>query len=159
MVKKHQKQKSNQEKEDSASEIELLQAQLDQSEEKYRRALADYHNLQQRSQTERLQFIQLANKDLITALLEPLDFLETATQHIDDQGLQMVIDRFHQVLIEKGLEEIQVKPGQQFDENLMEAVDTAEGKENTVIDVKQRGYKLNGIVIRHAKVVVGAKGN
>ena len=126
---------------------------------KHKRALADYRNLEQRTQTERIQFIQLANKNLVLSLLEPLDFLHTATQHIEDKGLKMVIDRFHQVLNEQGVEEIVIKPGQKFDESLMDAVDTAEGEEGKVVEVKQKGYRLHGTVIRHAKVVVGGTDN
>ncbi len=145
----------DQDSDELQEKIEELEQQSKESEEKYRRALADYRNLEQRSQTERIQFIQLANRDLMGALLEPIDFLHTATQHIKDKGLEMVIQRFHQVLEERGLDEIKINTGQEFDEKTMDAVDTADGKENAVIEVKQKGYRLHGTVIRHAKVVVG----
>lgn len=125
------------------------------SEEKYKRVLADYRNLEHRTQIERQQYIKVANRYLIESLLEPLDFMEQATKHIEDKGLQMVIDRFYQVLENEGLEDIKIKVGDPFDEKTMEAVDTAEGEEGKVVKIQQKGFKLNGSVLRHAKVAVG----
>lgn len=129
--------------------------QLQECEEKYRRALADYKNLEYRVEQDRIQTIKMANRWLLEELLEPLDFMETATKHIDDKGLKMVIDRFYQVLDQHGLEEIKVKAGDEFDESVMEVVETAKGEAGKVIEVRRKGFRLNGNVIRHTRVVVG----
>lgn len=135
--------------------IDELQNRVVTAEEKYKRAMADYRNLERRVMEERKQYVKLANRNLVESLLEPLDFMETATKHIDDKGLQMVIQRFYQVLEMEGLEEIIVKSGDSFNEQTMEAVDTAEGEEGKVVEVRQKGFTLNGVVIRHARVTVG----
>jgi nucleoside-diphosphate kinase len=62
-----------------------------------------------------------------------------------------IIDRFES----QGLKEIEVL-GKDFDAASMEAVDTKEGELNKVLEVLQSGYELNGMVIRPAKVIVGA---
>jgi molecular chaperone GrpE len=134
--------------------IEDLQARAQEFEEKYKRVLADYQNLEHRMQVDRIQNVKMANKWLIESLLEPIDFMEKATVHINDAGLKMVIDRFYQVLEEYGLKEIPVM-GKMFDEKTMEAVDTAEGEENKVVKVVSKGFMLHDQVLRHAKVVVG----
>lgn len=124
-------------------------------EEKYRRVLADYRNLEQRVQVERTQYVKTANRWLLEALLEPLDFMEKATEHIDDKGLKMVIQRFYQVLDGEGLKEIDAL-GKKFDEKTMEAIDTVDGEENKVLKVAAKGFMLHDQVLRHAKVVVGS---
>ncbi|MEO8581908.1 MAG: nucleotide exchange factor GrpE [Patescibacteria group bacterium] len=144
--------------EEYANSLEGLQNQSQEFEEKYKRVLADYRNLEQRMTTDRVQYMKMANRWLIEALLEPLDFMEKATEHIADKGLRMVVDRFYQVLGEEGLTEIEVV-GKPFDEKTMEAVDTAEGEENKVMKVVSKGFRLHDQVIRHAKVVVGKEKN
>lgn len=126
-------------------------------EEKYKRALADYQNLERRTAQERKAYIALANRELMEQLLEPLDFMGKAVEHLQDKGVQMVIDRFHAVLAEQGLEEIHIKKGDQFDESTMEVVETVAGDENKVIEVRRKGFRLNGTVIRYAQVVTGAQ--
>jgi molecular chaperone GrpE len=133
---------------------EELEAKAQEYEEKYRRALADYRNLEQRVQVERVQYSKLANRWLLESLLEPLDFMEKATEHIEDKGLKMVTQRFYQVLDQEGLKEIDAM-GKMFDEKTMEAIDTVEGEENKVIKVAAKGFMLHDQVLRHAKVVVG----
>lgn len=144
MTKKTTSQKTNQ--------VDELQTQLIESLEREKRALADYQNLVKRSQEERLKSIQLANKGLVETLLSPLEHLSLAAKQLDDQGLNMVIRDFWQVLEEAGLEEIYPK-GKKFDFEIMEAVDK-EGDGEEVVKVVKRGYRLNGQVIQHAKVVV-----
>lgn len=124
-------------------------------EEKYKRVLADYHNLEQRTQTERTQLIKMANRWLIESLLEPLDFMKLATAHTKDSGIQMVVQKFNQALEEYGLTQVVVKEGSAFDEKTMEAIGTEPGKEGVVVKVSSSGYKLHELVIRHAKVIVG----
>lgn len=139
-------------------ELEELKQKCAELEEKNKRVLADYRNLEHRAQTERVQYMKMANRWLIEALLEPLDFMEKATEHIEDKGLKMVTARFYQVLGDEGLKEIEAL-GQPFDEKTMEALDTAEGEENKVLKVISKGFKLHDQVVRHAKVVVGKKSN
>lgn len=139
----------------STTELEQKCVEL---EEKYRRVLADYQNLEHRVQIERTQYMKTANRWLIESLLEPLDFMEKATAHIDDKGLKMVIDRFYQVLESEGLKEIQAL-GKSFDEKTMEAIDTTEGEDGKVVSVAAKGFMLGDQVLRHARVVVGKKTN
>jgi molecular chaperone GrpE (heat shock protein) len=77
-----------------------------------------------------------------------------AQNHLNDPGLKMAIDKFDSVLKTEGLEEINPL-GLEFDPQSMECIETVEGKENLVIEVKKLGYKLNGHIIRPAQVSVG----
>lgn len=153
---------------DLVKQIEDLQAELLLAKEKERRAVADYQNLVRRSGEERIRIAKLAALDFVEVLLEPLSHLSLASDQLNDQGLKMVVDQLWRKLNEVGLEEINPL-GQPFDVNTMEAIldpnkaissgeNSAKKDEKNqihkVAKVVAKGYKLNGEVVRHAKVIV-----
>lgn len=133
-------------------EILRLKEELQNAQEREKRVLADYQNLQRRSMEERAAFIKMANKDFCQVLLQPLEHLSLAAANIQDQGLNMVVEQFWKELRDFGLEEIEVT-GQKFDLNTMEVVDK-QGDGEKVAKVVRKGYKLNGEVIQHAQVIL-----
>ncbi|MDH5533488.1 MAG: nucleotide exchange factor GrpE [Candidatus Pacebacteria bacterium] len=145
--------------------IEKLNGELELAREKERRAVADYQNLVRRNREEKVKIAKFAALDLVETIIDPLSHLSLAANQINDQGLNMVISQLWMKLNDAGLEEID-PIGQQFDVNTMEAVaDPSQGKsevgidehdeeKQTVIKVVAKGFKLNGEVIRHAKVIV-----
>jgi molecular chaperone GrpE len=133
------------------SELESKNAEL---QEQLARSLADYSNLEKRIDSQRQMFITLATVSIIAKMIDILDDLNLTQAHLQDQGLKISIDKFTNVLKSEGLAEIKTS-GQNFDPAFMECVDTAEGKENSIVSVKKTGYTLNGQVIRPAQVVVG----
>lgn len=137
--------------------VEELQEKLTEVQEREKRSLADYQNLQRRTQQERSHVAKFANRELIQSLLPILENLETAAQQIKDKGLKMILDQLKQVLQQYGVEEINAL-GKEFDLETMEAVET-NGEGNFVVEVIKKGYKLKGEVIQHAKVVLGKKEN
>ncbi len=123
-------------------------------EDKLKRSLADYSNLEKRVESQRQFFVTLATTAIITKMIEVLDDFYLSYNHLQDQGLKMAIDKFVSVLKTEGVEEINALD-QEFDPETMECVQVVEGKENYVISVKKPGYKLNGHVIRPSQVTVG----
>lgn len=122
--------------------------------EKYLRALADYQNLEKQTQAWKEDFVQFANIGLIKKLLEVLDDLEKALEHIDDEGLRLVVTKLQSILKSEGLEELELI-GKEFDPNSAEVISTMPGdKDNIIVEVAQKGYKFKDKVIRPAKVVV-----
>lgn len=114
------------------------------------RALADYQNLVRRQHDDRQKLIRLATMDFANSIIEPLEHLRMAARQLDDSGLNMVLTQLFDRLKEQGLEPID-PIGQPFDVETMEAVEQA-GKSATVSSVIKLGWKLNGVVIQHAKV-------
>lgn len=143
---------------DVEAQVTELQDQLVRAQENERRAVADYQNLMRRTQEERIKIAKLAARDVVESILQPLEHLYLAKEQLKDRGLDMVYQQFQQALRNEGLEEIEVI-GQEFDPHTMEVVDKKPVSDqqhiNKVIQVTQRGYRLNGEVIRHAKVVIG----
>lgn len=138
-------------------ELENLQKELEETKNKYLRSLADYQNLEKQTKTWRDEFIKFANQDLITKLLEIVDDLEKAQEHFQDEGLKIIIDKLCDVLKNNGLEEISAD-GEKFNPEEMEAIQVEPGEEDhKVAKVLQKGYILNGRVIRPAKVSVWQK--
>jgi len=137
--------------------IKQLQLQLDELEIKWKRALADYQNLEKRVVKDRVSFVQFANAALIDKLLAVLDGLEQAAVHLKDQGLNLVVEQLKAVLTTEEVKEIKVL-NQMFDPQTMDCVELVAGPTNKVISVSQKGYWLKDKVIRPAKVKVGAGG-
>ena len=133
--------------------IVALELENKQLAEKAARAVADYQNLERRQREDQAQIVSFAQEQVFGSLLQPLHHLSLAAENLKNQGLDMVVAQFWQVLAEQGLEEI--KPiGEVFDAAVMEAV-TKEGDGETVLAVITPGYKLHGKVIQPAKVKVG----
>ena len=128
--------------------------QIADLENKWKRALADYANLEKRIEKEKEDFVKFANAQLLNKLLAILDNLELAERHLRDKGLTLAGNRFREILKEEGVEEIEVL-GRNFDPELMDAVETVDGPKNKVVEVVLKGYKLYGKVLRPAKVKVG----
>jgi nucleoside triphosphatase len=139
--------------------IEALVAGRDDYEGLYRRALADYQNLQKRTAEEKSDFAKYANEQLLISLLPVFDNLKISIKHFDEnkdtnawlEGIKFVVKQFRDVLEELGVQEIKTV-GEKFDHYTMEAV---EGEGDTVVQEVTPGYKFQGKVIVPAKVVVG----
>lgn len=136
--------------------IEELEQKIYELENNWKRALADYKNLEKRVTEEREEIFKFANQILISKLIFIMDSLEMLGDHLNDMGLNMILKEFRQILNDEGLEEIEAE-GKDFDTGVMEAIEMIEGEEGKVIEVTQKGYMLRNKVIRPAKVKVGTK--
>lgn len=141
MAKKEKKQS------EKDTKVEELEAQL-------KRALADYDNLKKRSEEERKSVVKFANTVLIVKFLDILDHLETAQKNLNDQGLELVIKKFRDLLVSENIKEISAE-GKGFDPNLHEAIAVVDGNhDNEIVEVLQKGYEIDGKVLRPARVKV-----
>lgn len=142
-------------------ELEELKISFERSNDQLKRAVADYHNLEKRVHEGRSELSSWASAELIKRILPTLDHLEKALEGSNEQdrasgwfkGVEMSVKQLKQTLKEEGLEEIPIESG--FDPALHEAVDIRDGEENRILEVVEKGYNLNGKVLRPAKVVVG----
>lgn len=130
-----------------------LEQQLHASEDARLRALADYQNLQRRSQSDRAAWSKLATQAMVASILEPLEHLQMAATQLADPGLTMVVKQLFERLAEQGLEKIEVV-GQPFNPETMEAIAGSHPQGKKVSSVVQNGYTLNGVLIQPAKVKV-----
>lgn len=129
--------------------------------EKYQRLMADFANYKQREEKAKADFKKFASSSLVEKLLPVLDNFDRALKDKDPEdpfvkGVIMTRDELLKTLKNEGLEEI-ASDGEKFDHNLHHAVmteasDTVE--EDYIIETFQKGYTLNGRVLRPAMVKV-----
>jgi molecular chaperone GrpE len=129
----------------------------EQLEFQLKRTLADYQNLKKRIDSDKSNFIKFASASILSKLLSVLDDLERAEAHLKDQGLNLALDQFRSVLKTEGVEEINIL-NQVFDPQRADCVELIKGEKNKIINIIQKGYSLNGKVLRPAKVKVGQGG-
>ena len=131
--------------------------------EGWQRAKADYVNVRKRSEEERGVLVRSASLSLVKEMLPALDSFEQALASMEGnsawlEGVKNTHAQLLQALAKEGVVAIN-SLGEIF--NPMEhepvetvAVETAK-EDNTVTKVHQKGYALNGIIIRPARVAVG----
>ena len=147
-------------------QIEKLGRELAEERDQYLRLQAEWDNYRRRTAKERLELIDNAGKDILKGFLPVVDDCQRALQVLRDsdaapaaiEGTELIYNQLMAYLKSRGVEPIEAR-GAVFDTDYHEAVaqfpvEDPE-KKNTVIDVTQEGYTLNGNVIRYAKVVVG----
>jgi molecular chaperone GrpE len=148
------------------SELEKLKAELQETKDKYLRKVAEFENFKRRNAKERIELIQTAGKEVITALLDVLDDCDRAQKQIDasddvkeiKEGVMLVFNKLRNVLQARGLKPMETK-NQEFNPDLHEAITEIPAPspelKNKVVDEVMKGYYLNDKIIRYAKVVVG----
>ncbi|HYK08018.1 MAG TPA: nucleotide exchange factor GrpE [Candidatus Eisenbacteria bacterium] len=132
----------------------VLLQKLEESEAKYRRALADYQNLVRRTHEEKQEWAKFSSKELVLKLLPILDTLMLAEKHTQDKNFVLVVQQFLQTLKDEGVARIKTV-GEEFNPQTMEAVTTTEGDEGKVVEEIRAGYALGETVLRPAQVIVG----
>ena len=162
------KQVEEAEKKAAEAEEALAKAEEKDTERKneFLRLMAEFDTFRRRTAEEKLELVRSASADTIKGLLPVLDDCEIALTQLEKtegneaaiEGVQLIFNKLMGYLNQRGVERIEAR-GAVFDTDFHEAVaqfpvEDPE-KKNTVIDVTQEGYTLNGNVIRYAKVVVG----
>lgn len=165
---KKSKKSRKQRKEDEAKdkEIEELKAQVEEQKDRYLRLSAEFDNYRKRTLKERSDMLKTANGDTLSGMLPVLDDLERAMQSMEKatdvaavhEGVVLIYNKLQEFLKNKGIVEIDAM-NQVFDTDLHEAITKipapTEDLKGKVVDVIQKGYKIDTKVIRYAKVVVG----
>ncbi len=141
-----------------------LQKELEDTKNKYFRALADYQNLQRRTETAQSEARNRGVEDFLKNLLPVLDTLDKAVEqlavaNVDKSfadGFEMFAIQFSDMLTKSGVKEIPAI-GKPFDPTVHEAMSHSykEGaEEDEVIQIFVKGYTYKDRVLRTAKVVI-----
>ena len=126
------------------------------------RTQADLENYRKRAAKEIAAAGQRAKSGLVGELLPVVDNLERALQSAQEgeehllEGVKLVHSELVSVLARNGVEQFD-PAGEKFDPTFHEAISTREQEETgagVVLDVVEKGYQLNGTVLRPARVVV-----
>lgn len=121
----------------------------------WQRAKADLINYKKEHEQKISDYYKFANQGLIAEILIVLDSFELALKHEKDEGLLQLYNQLKNTLINQGLEEIKAV-GEKFNPELHESVGEVKvKKKGFIVEEIQKGYKLNGKVIRASKVKIG----
>ena len=166
-----QEEVKTEKQESSAGEIAGLKKELEEKTklaeeylDKMQRVMAEYDNYRKRTIKERDQLVTDTMCDAVSGLLPILDNMERAMEAAKDveednplkKGFDMVIHSFQKEFEKLGVTEIEAY-GKEFDPNMHNAVMHVEDdsvEDNTIIEVFQKGYAIQGKVIRHIMVKV-----
>jgi molecular chaperone GrpE len=147
--------------------IAELEEQLAAVNDKYLRLYSEFDNFRKRTAKERTEILNMAGADTIKSLLPVIDDMERALQNNEkatdvkavNEGVLLITQKFRSILAKNGLEVIHAK-GQAFDTEFHEAITNIPAPtpdlKNKVVEEIEKGYTLNGKVIRFAKVIVGS---
>ena len=151
--------------EEMIERIKELEARVAESHEKHLRLFSEFDNYRKRTSRERLELSKTASAEMITALLPVVDDMERALQMVSPEdaedaaveGFRLIYNKRKSILSQKGVEEISAV-GEDFDTDFHEAIThipaTEEHQKGKVVEQVQKGYILNGKVIRFDRVVV-----
>ena len=144
---------------DLAARVAALESELEQTRDLHLRAAAETENARKRADEQSRLARQFALDSFARALIEIPDCLEAALAAVDDktQGVMLTLRKLMAAFEANGIRTIEPVAGVEFDPSLHQAMtvkpDSAAAP-NTVAAVLQKGYTLNGRVLRAAGVVV-----
>lgn len=148
------------------SEEEKLKNENAELNDRFLRLYSEFDNFKRRTAKERIELYKTAGEEVILALLPVLDDLDRAiSSNVDNNDLKSVKEGFtlmegklKAALEQQGLENMN-SLHTKFDTDMHEALTNIPAPKKKlkgkVVDVIEKGYLLNGKVIRYAKVVVG----
>ncbi|MFC1793692.1 nucleotide exchange factor GrpE, partial [Planctomycetota bacterium] len=161
-----QKERKTQENEleDQHDTIESLQIEKNELFAKLQRVSADYANFQKRVPKQITDSIGYEKERIIKTLLPALDNFEHTLQNAHSaenvdvlvKGIRIIYDQLLDILKSHNVEQIEAL-GERFDPAMHQAMtqqSDPEKEEDTVLQEFQKGYRLNGRVIRPSKVIV-----
>ncbi len=150
--------------EKATDEIQRLTEYAEEMKDEALRAKAEMENIRKRAERDVQNARKFGIEKFAKELLPVTDSIDQALKHevkLDEavamkEGIEMTSKILIDVLKKNGLEELDPK-GEKFDPNMHEAlamVPNPKFEDNTVFEVFQKGYLLNGRVVRAAKVIV-----
>lgn len=131
--------------------------------DKYIRCLSEYDNFRKRTLKEKEDLVNNGHSKTIEAFLPILDDFERALENVSEDsksGVELIYNKFVSTLMFLGVKKINVENEvTEFDTDIHDAVLMTNVNDinlnKKIIGVVQNGYKLNGKIIRHPKVIVG----
>ncbi len=148
---------------DDDDQAEQTAAELNELEDKYKRAVADLANYKRQVETDKTEFAKFASEKTLTAILPILDNFKRAAEHIPAdlktndwvKGVAAIEQQFEQTLSSLGLKKIAVKIGSTADPAQHQPIGTGPGEQGVILEILEDGYELHGKVISPTKVKIG----
>lgn len=142
-----------------------LQSELEKEKKEYLFLMAEFDNFRKRTVKEKAEIIKNASGQAMKGLLPIVDDFERGLEATKDsadasairEGMELIYHKLVKFMETNGVKEMETA-GEEFDSDLHEAIAQvpapSDDMKNHIIDTVQKGYTINGKVLRHAKVVV-----
>lgn len=141
-------------------QLQALQAEVADKNDKYLRALADYQNYQKRMEKEGATREENLKRKYLSEILDLQELLRKASEDADPKiGLKLILSNIEKLLEKEGVTYIESK-GKPFDHTVHHAISTVEPKdceEGTVVEEVKKGYRLGEKLLRPCQVIVAKK--
>ncbi|MCG3175544.1 MAG: Protein GrpE [Candidatus Omnitrophica bacterium] len=147
--------------------VEAASARERELQEQLLRVRAEFDNARKRLERDKLDAIRFANERLLLEVLEVADNFDRALASVAGEtdaskvlkGLELTHGQLHRILDKQGVEAVS-SVGQVFDPHLHEAVgvvEDGEAPDGTILEEYQKGYLLNGRLLRPSRVKVARR--
>lgn len=146
--------------------VDALKAQIESANDKYIRLMAEFDNYKRRTSREYDRMVELANESLMRDIIEVRENFERAlnagaakNDYVSFyDGMKLIFNKLDENLQKNGLESF-ADAGDVFDPEIHDALMKAPNEEfgdDMVCEIFEKGYRLRGRVIKHARVVVSS---
>jgi len=153
---------------DGGGDMEAFQKKLAEAERQrdeylggWQRAKADFINYKKEEMKHLEEVARYGSEDLIKDLISVLDNFDLGIRALEKQGpvekgVYLIRTQIEDILKKRGLEKIDMKPGDEFDPNIAEALSEvpSERPPGTIVEMIEPGYRLHEKVIRAARVII-----
>ncbi len=146
--------------------LEAKEKEAKENYDRYLRTVAELDNYKKRMARDKADILKYGKEDLVKDILPFLDSLDRAMTHADSNdaqafksGITLIQDQLLGCLKKHGVERIE-SAGLDFDPNFHEALmqmDSADHQNNQIVSEMEKGYLLNGRLIRPSRVCVCKK--
>jgi len=152
--------------EESDGELIALRKELSELQDKILRQVAEFDNYRKRTHREKIELIQNGGESVLKEILPLVDDFDRGMEQASNAedmdavrtGMELIYSKLKEFLSNHGIKEINAI-NETFDADWHEAIlktpATTDDMKGKIIDVIQKGYTLNGKVMRYPKVVVG----
>ena len=157
----------NHENEDLKKKLEEKEKEAASNYDKYLRAVAELDNYKKRAAREKADIIKFGKEEIIRDILPFIDSLDRALEHDTGDvqafkdGVVLIQEQLLSCLKKHGVERIETA-GLNFDPNFHEALmqlESDQHEDNKIVSEMEKGYLLNGRLLRPSKVCVCKKTN
>lgn len=135
-------------------ELEInYEEKYQETNDKYLRLYAEFDNYKKRTQKEKEDLVNRTKFKVLEQVLDLDNDLNIASKNDLSEGLKLIIGKFNNFLKVQGIEEL---PCDTYDSEIHEVISKISDG-NDIIDVVSKGYKINEMIIRYPKVIIGKK--
>ena len=162
-IKPKESKKTKNTKNSFKKEISEFKNQIQDLENKNLRLLADFENLKKRKNDEISNLFKFSGEEIVKDLIPFFDDLDRILNGADKlenkdmliEGLKIIINKLYKILGDHKIEKFE-SINQMFDPEFHDALLMQKSKKekNTIIEEYEKGYKYDGKVIKHSKVIV-----